>query len=169
MSKVFVCTKCAIILGGDTYELEPNKRCGLCGGEFRYIDLENEEYEKNTKDDNYLTALHTLCKYNQYVYETFIEPLGTVDKDNEYFKRNYERMYEINGEATQRYDNYIKSMPSQPLANDKTSHKPTCPTCGSTNVAPISGMERGVSILTLGLLSTKINKSYKCSNCKYMW
>lgn len=46
---------------------------------------------------------------------------------------------------------------------------PRCPTCGSTNVKPISGLERGTSIMGLGIFSRKINKTYKCLNCKYMW
>ena len=46
---------------------------------------------------------------------------------------------------------------------------PRCPTCGSTKVKPISGLERGTSIMGLGIFSRKINKTYKCLNCKYMW
>lgn len=48
-------------------------------------------------------------------------------------------------------------------------HQPKCPTCGSTNVAPIGGLERGVSVAALGLFSKKINKSFKCGNCGYTW
>lgn len=44
-----------------------------------------------------------------------------------------------------------------------------CPNCNSSNVKPISGTERAVSVLGLGILSKKINKSYKCLNCKYTW
>lgn len=45
----------------------------------------------------------------------------------------------------------------------------TCPNCHSSNVQKISGTERAVSVLGLGLLSKKIGKSYKCLNCKYTW
>lgn len=45
----------------------------------------------------------------------------------------------------------------------------TCPNCHSSNVKPISGTERAVSVLSLGILSKKIGKSYKCLNCKYTW
>lgn len=44
-----------------------------------------------------------------------------------------------------------------------------CPNCHSTNVKKISTTERATSVVTLGLLSKKINKSYKCLNCKYTW
>lgn len=46
---------------------------------------------------------------------------------------------------------------------------PKCPTCGSADVKPIGSGERTLSVITFGLLSNKINKSYKCLNCKYTW
>lgn len=45
----------------------------------------------------------------------------------------------------------------------------TCPYCKSTNTKPISGTERVVSILGLGIFSKKINKSCKCLDCKCTW
>lgn len=49
------------------------------------------------------------------------------------------------------------------------SRTPECPTCHSKNVQPISGVERGASIIGLGIFSKKINKSYKCKHCGYTW
>ena len=46
---------------------------------------------------------------------------------------------------------------------------PKCPNCHSTNIKPISGTERAVSIIGLGIFSKKINKSFKCLDCKYTW
>lgn len=46
---------------------------------------------------------------------------------------------------------------------------PKCPTCQSTNIRKIGGVERGASILTFGLFSKKINKTFKCNNCGYTW
>lgn len=51
----------------------------------------------------------------------------------------------------------------------KPLHVPKCPTCGSLDVGNIGGLERGASILTLGIFSKKINKSFKCNNCGYLW
>ena len=42
---------------------------------------------------------------------------------------------------------------------------PKCPTCGSTNIRKMGSIERGASILTFGLFSKKINKTFKCNNC----
>lgn len=47
--------------------------------------------------------------------------------------------------------------------------KPKCPHCQSTNIAKISGTERAMSVIGLGILSKKINKSFKCKNCGYTW
>lgn len=46
---------------------------------------------------------------------------------------------------------------------------PKCPTCGSTNIKPITATERATSIIGLGIFSKKINKTYKCLNCKCTW
>ncbi len=46
---------------------------------------------------------------------------------------------------------------------------PKCPTCGSTNIRRMSGVERGASIAAFGIFSKKINKTFKCSNCGYTW
>lgn len=53
--------------------------------------------------------------------------------------------------------------------NNYQSNTPKCPTCGSTNIKLITATERATSILGLGIFSKKINKSYKCLNCKYTW
>ena len=45
--------------------------------------------------------------------------------------------------------------------NAKEALKPKCPHCHSTNIAKISTTERAVSVLGLGVLSKKINKSFK--------
>lgn len=46
---------------------------------------------------------------------------------------------------------------------------PKCPTCGSTNVAPITTGKKMLGLLTLGLASKGIGKSYCCKNCGYYW
>ncbi len=46
---------------------------------------------------------------------------------------------------------------------------PRCPTCGSTNVEKITNLNRGISVAMWGMMSKKINKSFKCKNCGYTW
>lgn len=52
---------------------------------------------------------------------------------------------------------------------DPTKPQPKCIYCQSTNIKKISGTERAVSILGLGIFSKKINKSCKCLDCKCTW
>ena len=47
--------------------------------------------------------------------------------------------------------------------------KPKCPHCQSTNIRKIGTGERVVSVVGLGLLSKKINKTWKCNNCGHTW
>lgn len=55
------------------------------------------------------------------------------------------------------------------VSSSANKNVPKCPTCGSTNVQCIGTGEKAVSGALWGLFSTKIRKSYKCNNCKYMW
>lgn len=52
---------------------------------------------------------------------------------------------------------------------EEASRVPKCPTCSSTNIRKMSGIERGASIATFGLFSKKINKTFKCNGCGYTW
>lgn len=52
---------------------------------------------------------------------------------------------------------------------EEQSRVPKCPTCGSTNIRKMGGVERGASIAAFGIFSKKINKTFKCGNCGYTW
>ena len=52
---------------------------------------------------------------------------------------------------------------------EEQSRVPKCPTCQSTNIRKMGGIERGASIYAFGLFSKKINKTFKCQNCGYTW
>lgn len=80
------------------------------------------------------------------------------------------------------FDEFIKDNPLyDPQAHAKTvaeddafrnnmgKSKAKCPTCGSTNIQKIGGLERAVSVGVLGVFSKKINKSFKCGHCGYTW
>lgn len=51
----------------------------------------------------------------------------------------------------------------------KSSNIPKCPTCGSTNVHPISDGKKAMGFLMMGVFSKNFGKSYECDNCKYRW
>ena len=47
---------------------------------------------------------------------------------------------------------------------------PHCPTCGSTNVEKISGLNKVASGALFGIFSLgHISKTFKCKNCGYKW
>ena len=52
---------------------------------------------------------------------------------------------------------------------EEKSGVPKCPTCQSTNIRKMGGIERGASIYAFGIFSKKINKTFKCQNCGYTW
>lgn len=62
------------------------------------------------------------------------------------------------------FHNNITIQPQTQLQNI-----PKCPTCGSTNIRKMGGVERGASIAAFGIFSKKINKTFKCGNCGYTW
>ena len=65
------------------------------------------------------------------------------------------------------YTSFHNNVPIQPQTQQQ--NMPKCPTCGSTNVRKMGGVERGASIAALGIFSKKINKTFKCGNCGYTW
>ena len=52
---------------------------------------------------------------------------------------------------------------------EEQSRVPKCPTCQSTNIRKMGGVERGASIYAFGIFSKKINKTFKCKNCGDTW
>lgn len=70
--------------------------------------------------------------------------------------------------GTSKTNSFIKEKEERKI-QQPIQDKPKCPTCNSTNVKPISGLNRGASIAIFGVFSKKINKSFECKNCGYTW
>lgn len=51
----------------------------------------------------------------------------------------------------------------------KNANIPKCPTCGSTNVRPISTTKKATGFILAGVFSSNFGKSYECLQCKYKW
>lgn len=51
----------------------------------------------------------------------------------------------------------------------KSVNIPTCPTCGSTNVRPISTTKKATGFILAGVFSSNFGKCYECLQCKYKW
>ena len=79
-------------------------------------------------------------------------------------------LFEHRDEIIQRKNDEMKaSIAVGKAILEEKSRVPKCPTCGSTNIRKMGGVERGASILAFGIFSKKINKTFKCENCGYTW
>lgn len=87
---------------------------------------------------------------------------------NKYCNCNDEELHSILNLYVEEYSKDPEIIKANAVAQ-KLLNKPHCPTCNSTNVKPISATERAASVIGFGLLSKKINKTYKCLNCKCTW
>lgn len=81
-----------------------------------------------------------------------------------YLEKEKQRTAWEEAEARERKERILRK-------NSGIGESPRCPTCGSTNVSRIGSGERMMSVVGLGILSKKINKTMKCNNpkCGYMW
>ena len=139
------------------------------------------EFKKNgsfTKTDKYGTSNGTYRRDGEffaYRYNRDTPSYGGIIYNNEiytsgYIKQGSEgRLKQLFQELDNLFPNAQPVVYSTTPIKEPTQNLPTCPNCGSTNVKHISGLERGTSIMGLGIFSRKINKTYKCLNCKYMW
>ena len=140
------CDKCGSIL--DDYGNKSETKCRFCSNELKRVPekyLESPEFDFMLGDGMEEELLQELVfsslNFEQTIYN--------------------EREREIEQRSND-WQN-IKSIQQQ------KSNTPKCPTCQSTNIRKIGGVERGVSIWAFGLLSKKINKTFKCGSCGYTW
>ena len=103
-----------------------------------------------------------ICPFCRIKYKDSIK--GTYDEINN-FCENHPELKESPEFSQEAYNKRINYVPYE----YPTVNTPKCPTCGSTNIRKISGVERGASIAVFGLFSKKINKTFKCGNCGYTW
>lgn len=135
-------------------------------------------YTENDMPDMLDVGFGEYYAFCRKIFTTIIEPMGQLDKTSLEFHENYSRYFEI--DLKEPYLSLHKAKEAESLAKataeiarDKRltfeSQKPKCPTCGSTNLHSIGGLERAGSVAMLGLFSKKINKSFKCNQCGYTW
>ncbi len=110
-----------------------------CGGEVDNTIMTTEEY-------NILTNIDSSVR--------FIESMIKLKEEN---------IIDFNFKMSQFK---VNSQTEDQNTNNSILH---CPTCGSTNIRKIGGVERGASIAAFGIFSKKINKTFKCENCGYTW
>lgn len=128
----------------------PNK-CNICGGNLIDTKISYEEYKKLPK-----TKRCPKCK-RKYP-KLFIK----CSKCNV-------QLIKLSTE-NKRLDKQVEEIRKQTQESHSSQHNiPKCPTCGSTNVHPISAGKKAVGFLTVGVFSKNFGKSYECDDCKYRW
>lgn len=55
------------------------------------------------------------------------------------------------------------------IVTQSKSNIPKCPTCGSTNIKPISTTKKAIGFATFGVFSNNFGKTMECKNCGYKW
>lgn len=122
-----------------TYDKNEIVKCIECG---------NELIDCGIPCDDYITIVHISLE------PSFLESMIRLHRDDivEYQSRMATFRTQI-----------------QQTGKQQNSNQPKCPTCSSTNIEKISGLERGTSVAMWGLFSKKINKTFKCNNCGHTW
>lgn len=101
---------------------------------------------------------------------TLIDLLERDDIDDEKIVKEYALCSPLFDEDLYRSRiNKGKLLQKATLDKQREQNKPKCPTCGSTNVRPISLGKKAIGFLTVGIFSSSFSKSYECENCKYKW
>lgn len=148
----YICEKCCknkkYVLWRFSKPNDQNSACYKCGLPLIETNLSTKEIRIifETSDDlNFLKAMMDL-----------------KDKD----------IIEFNLKLSQ-FENQIKQ--SQSIKQNQNSNVvqqsniPKCPTCQSTNIRKIGTGERMGSVIMFGIMSKKMNKTWKCNNCGHTW
>ena len=142
------CKKCGRIVQRLSKHLD--KPCDYCNSNLflvpnEFLDDSKILINKNLKDQFINDYIKSSSEFDQYLFEHREEDMSN--------KRMSDRAKLAHGAS---------------ILEEK-SRVPKCPTCGSTNIRKMSGVERGASITAFGIFSKKINKTFKCGNCGYTW
>lgn len=139
------------------------KYCPVCGfvacyGQFdSCIDCGSNLIDSQKSLNQYYLELDTndpreVQEYvrNKYIYNN---DLFDVNKENKRLKSSLELQKHIE-ENTRKQENQTEI------------NLPCCPTCGSTNVEKISGVNKVGSVVLFGIFSLgHVSKTFKCKNC----
>lgn len=143
-NQVALCPKCKNM--GYPYNIENNlinDTCEKCGSNLIHTKITVEErliIDKISDDWEFLMAMVNLKENDPIEYQIKMSQFRTQVEQQKALEK-------------QRQEN----------------NQPRCPHCHSTNIKPISALNRGTSIAMFGLFSKKINKSFECKNCGYTW
>lgn len=171
------CLHCGRIYA-ESYDEYENETCIHCG--FKKIEdttTTEERFHKlsESEKDDYELKIYNICKQSEFFDEKEYNEIHN-DLEEWYFTFRFDKYEQLTGKKAWTKENEVyHDMESQKRVNEAMSkyagtinsnnNQVKCPFCQSTNVKKIGAGERAVSVIGLGLLSKKINKSFKCKNC----
>lgn len=145
-----ICPKCR------GFYFDDDTECQNCQIELLDKTYFNEvlgEYQQMKREqrlnNRYNPRYEIICKY-QYPEE--------YNYDEEKSKREIAEMRER-----------VRRKQSEQARIEKEQNIPKCPTCGSTNVHPISSGKKALGFITVGVFSSSFGKTMECKNCGYKW
>ena len=88
-------------------------------------------------------------------------------------KYQFPEIYEYNEQKSQQEYEVLQRKAQQKMIEkeqiEKQQNTPKCPTCGSTNVRPISATKRATGFVLAGVFSSNFGKTMECKQCGYKW
>lgn len=98
-------------------------------------------------------------EYNKALQE--LNEMADEERHNHKFEQRYKVAYKYNY-------GYEESIPNFNIkTKEEKSNIPKCPTCGSTNIKPISTTKKVIGFATFGVFSNNFGKTMECKNCGY--
>ncbi len=157
---IYCCQKCGTVQVLLEKINNQKQHCPFCDSIMRKVPYFVSTYEHGI-DKKYKT-------WQDVVRKEYAKPKHR--NDELFAKREIE---DLNKEKSFKHSDIVQKKKQDELRKLKSNSniaKPVkpivkCLYCGSENVRKISGAERTISVLTLGFLSNKINKSFKCNDC----
>lgn len=135
-----------------------NKKCDFAW----FVDHDNT-IDYDTCDDCGSKLLKTPIILEEYFY------IKSISDDRDFLDAMIELKQKDIIEFKTKIAQFKVQVDAQEERERQEKNKPKCPTCGSTNIRKIGTGERVASVVGLGLLSKKINKTWKCNNCGHTW
>ena len=88
-------------------------------------------------------------------------------------KYQFPEIYEYNEQKSQQEYKALQRKAQQKMIEkeqiEKQQSTPKCPTCGSTNVHPISTTKKATGFVLAGVFSSNFGKTMHCKQCGYKW
>ena len=137
------CTNCGCVRTATTSRHQKDEVCLYCHSIMQLSDI-------NIPIEQWKTRW---AEAQEYGYNKYV----AGDSQKEEFYRD------SRARSSEEYEKHMRER------NESTTHIPKCPTCSSTDIRKVDGLERGVSVVAWGLFSSKINKTFKCNSCGYTW